>query len=272
MVRQPESQKSQKDRQLSLPVDSPLLAAVRNDRNVMVYPWFPLYKEPRTTKLEFDDGRVEITVRPGPAGMATAWDKEFLIYVISLMAQRMERGELIDQRFTFAAADFFRVAGISDSGRSYQRVEGALDRLQSTSIRTNIQTGGEITKGFFSWLDSAKVTYRLTSRIGPDGEPVRMMDKVTVTLCEWLWRAVKHDNRLFQYDPRFFDLAPLEQRLYEIARAHCSKAGFRMWLDKLQARVGSEDTLRKFKMKLKAISAKKRPLPGYQSVDLAIVD
>ena len=36
-----------------------------------------------------------------------------------------------------------------------------------------------------------------------------------------------------------------------------------MWLDNLQRRVGSQDELRRFKSKLKAIAARKRPLPGY---------
>jgi plasmid replication initiation protein len=262
----PRRSKSPGPSQLVFALDSPLITRVQNDRNVMAFPWFSLAKIVRSTPIEYRDRRVELTVAPGPAGLPTAWDKEFLVYVVSLMAQKLERGESVERTFTFAAADFFRVAGIGASGRSYERIEGALDRLQSVSIRTNIETGGELTKGFFSWLDEAEMVYRDTGEVDRDGAPVRVLDRVTVTVCRWLWRAVQADRQLYAYDPRFFDLPPLEQRLYEIARAHCGKAGFRMWLDRLQACVGSEDRPAKFKAKLVEIAQRRQPLPGYSFI------
>jgi plasmid replication initiation protein len=246
--------------QLSMPgIDSPLLGQVKNDRHVMAYNFFPLSKEAKPHPIRYDDGKVAIEVRG--EDIATIYDKEILIYVVSLMSQRVERGEDVGRQFSFTAGDFFRVAGLSDGSGSYERIEGALGRIQGTQIRTNIVTGGERTREWFSWLDSAKVTYR--KRKDKDGEMVERMEKITVTLCEWLWRAIKIDDAKFVYDPKFFELRPLEKRLYEIARAHCGRGGFRMWLDKLQVRVGSEDTQRKFRMNLKQIADRKRPLPGY---------
>lgn len=233
-------------------LDSPLRTNVQNDRAVMAYQFFHLDRTTRNWPIEYDDGKVKITVT-GEA-IATMYDLEILIYIVSLMAQKMERGELVDKTFKFSAGDFFRVAGVSGGGSAYQRIEGALDRLQGTKIRTNIRTGGEITKGGFSWIDSYEIVYK---------EETGRLDRITVSVCDWLWRAIKMDNNKFVYDPRYFDLPPMEKRLYEMAKAHCGKNGFRMWMDRLQVRVGSEDEPRRFKAKLKAIASRRRPLPGY---------
>lgn len=239
-------------RQLELPaLDSPLRNNVQNDRAIMAYQFFHLDRTVRNWPIEYDDGKVKITVT-GEA-IATMYDLEVLIYIVSLMAQKMERGEPVDRTFKFVAGDFFRVAGVS-GGSAYRRIEGALDRLQGTKIRTNILTGGERTKEGFSWIDNYKIVYK---------EDTGRLDRISVTICEWLWRAIKLDNNKFVYDPKYFDLPPMEKRLYEMAKAHCGKNGFRMWIDRLQVRVGSEDEPRRFKAKLKAISSRKRPLPGY---------
>jgi plasmid replication initiation protein len=238
--------------QLNLPLDSPLRSVVQNDRAIMAYHFFHLDRTPRNWPIQYDDGVVKVTVT-GEA-IATMFDLECMIYVISLMAQKMSRGESVDRQFHFAAGDFFRVAGWDDSGKSYKRMEEALDRLQGTKIRTNIVTGGERTKEGFSWLDNYKLVFK---------EDTGKLDRVSLTLCEWLWRAVKLDNNKFTYDPAYFDLPPLEKRLYEMARAHVGNKGFRMWIDRLQARVGCEDNPRSFKARLKKISQRRRPLPGY---------
>jgi plasmid replication initiation protein len=56
----------------------------------------------------------------------------------------------ISQDFTFTAHDLFSVAGANHSGRSYSRLADALERLQGTQIRTNIEAGGEGEEGFLS--------------------------------------------------------------------------------------------------------------------------
>jgi plasmid replication initiation protein len=241
-----------KPNQLLLPIDSPLKGHVQNDRWMMAYQFVHLDRTNRDWPIVYNDGKVEIRVEGDK--IATMYDLEILIYVVSLMVEKMERGEEVNRAFRFAAHDFFRVAGIDPGGRSYQRIEEALDRLQATRVRTNIVTGGRRVKEMFSWVADAKFAY---------DEGTKVLDWIEVTLCEWLWQAVKLDNNRFIYDPRYFDLPPLEKRLYEIARAHCGKTGFRMWLDHLQKRVGSEDLPRRFKAKLKQIASRKNPLPGY---------
>jgi plasmid replication initiation protein len=130
-----------KPNQLLLPIDSPLKGHVQNDRWIMAYQFFHLDRTNRDWPIVYNDGKVEIRVEGDK--IATMYDLEILIYVVSLMVEKMERGEEVNRAFRFAAHDFFRVAGIDPGGRSYQRIEEALDRLQATRVRTNIVTGGQ---------------------------------------------------------------------------------------------------------------------------------
>ena len=238
--------------------DSPLHGTVKNDRRMMVWNFFSLdTSRSRTETLSYRDGEVAIEVRAGPMGMATMADKELLIYIASLMVEKMNRGEVPGQTFTFTAHDFFRVCGTAAAGSAYERIKGALDRLQGTQVRTNIETGGEGRDEWFSWIKAARLDYRRTA----GGK--RTLKAIQVELCDWLYRAILKDNRVLTYDRKYIELTPLERRLYEIARAHCGhQRGFRINLDKLRQRVGTESDLRRFKYDLRKVADSGR-IPEY---------
>ena len=247
--------------QLSLCLDSPMLGRVKNDRTMMVFNFFSLSRERVDALPVFEDPSlgVRIEVRAKGTGVATIWDKQVLIYVASLMLDKIARGEPVSQRFNFTAHDYFRVCRVSAGGSSYDVLEGALERLQGTQVKTNIETGGEGEDGAFSWISSYKIQYRRDKDTGG-----KAMKSVTVDLCDWLYRAIIRDGRMLTYNPAYFDLAPLERRLYEVARAHCgNQAGFRINLEKLRRRVGSDMEPKKFKQYLMRLQAKRHALPDY---------
>jgi plasmid replication initiation protein len=248
--------------QFVLSLDSPLIGTVKNDRTIMFWNFFSLTKERQTELPTFDDGRIRIEVQGTQAGVANIWDKEVLIYVGSLMQDKINRGEPVDRRFMFTANDFFRVIGIHPGGTAYQRIEESLKRLQGTQITTNIETGGEGEDAAFSWVSDYKIQYRR----GKDGQKV--MKAISLELCDWLYRAVLKDQRMLTHPPAYFKLSPIERRLYEIARSG-PQGGFRMNIEKLRRRVGSESDLKVFKQRLIAISKRKVPLPEY---GLAVVN
>jgi len=244
---------------LNLTLSSPLVGTVKNDRRVMVFNFFTLCKERITELPVYDDGEVRIEVAGTKHGVANMWDKELLIYIASLIQDKINRSEAVGPRVTFTANDFFRVCGISPGGASYDRLEEALLRLQGTQIKTNIRTGGEGETGAFSWISKFRIQYR------ENGKGERTMRSMAVEICDWLFRAITRDNFILTYNSRYFKLGPLEKRLYEIARAHCgNQSGFRMNLAKLRQRVGSDMPLRNFKSRLAKIGAMpKSPLPDY---------
>jgi plasmid replication initiation protein len=243
-------------------LDSPLVGKVKGERASMAYPFFALTKGRRMAPLIYKDQDVTIEIRPSSTGLATIYDKEILLYVASLMVEKMNSGESPGQEFTFTAHDFLRVTGSNRSARSYQRLSHALERLQGTQIRTNIEAGGEGEDGFFSWVSEAKVQYYRT------GNNKKRLKAITIRLCDWLYRAIKKDTRILTYDQQYFSLSPVSRRLYELARSHCGhQERFVIGLEKLRKKVGSEDTLAKFKHQLNKI-AEENHLPEY-SIELA---
>lgn len=243
-------------------LDSPLVGKVKGERASMAYPFFALSKGRRMTPLLYQDSNVSIEIRPSSTGLATIYDKEILLYVASLMVEKMNEGGEPGQEFTFTAHDFLRVTGSNRSARSYERISHALERLQGTQVRTNIEAGGEGEDGFFSWVSEAKVQYYRT------GNDKKRLKAITIRLCDWLYRAIKKDTRILTYDQRYFSLSPVARRLYELARSHCGyQERFVIGLEKLRKKVGSEDTLAKFKHQLGKV-AEEDQLPEY-SIELA---
>jgi plasmid replication initiation protein len=254
------------DVQFSLPllIYSPLVGKIKNDRTMMVWNFFALTKDRVTELPVYDDGRVRIEINGTKNGVATIWDKELLIYIGSLMQDKLNRGETVGRRFTFTAHDFCRVIGIKPSGTAYNRIHEGLGRLQGTQIRTNIETGGTGEDRAFSWVTDYNVEYRRLK----SGE--KEMKSVTLELCDWLYRAILKDGRMLTYHPAYFRLSPLERRLYEIARAHCgNQAAFKINIEKLRLRVGSETPLKQFKAKMVVLSKQEKVLPDY---GLAVID
>ena len=243
-------------------LDSPLVGKVKGERASMAFPFFALSKGRRMTPLLYKDGNVSIEIRPSSTGVATIYDKEILLYVASLMVEKMNEGIDPGQEFSFTAHDFLRVTGSNRSARSYDRISQALERLQGTQVRTNIEAGGEGEDGFFSWVSEAKVQYYRT------GTDKKRLKAITIRLCDWLYRAIKKDTRILTYNQRYFSLSPVARRLYELARSHCGyQERFVIGLEKLRKKVGSEDTLAKFKHQLSKI-AEDDQLPEY-SIEVA---
>lgn len=238
--------------------DSPLHGKVRGERSVMDFPFFALSKVPVEKELEFKIGKLSIQIRPSATGIATMYDKEIILYVASLMNQAIQKGEEVDQNFTFTAHDFFRITGVArPSKRDYDRFTDALERLQGTQIKTNIQTGSKIEKGWFSWLSEATAEYAVL----PSGE--QQLRVVKVRLCPWLHRAIQLDGHIYHYHHDYFRLGTIERRLYEIAHCHCEGEEIELPLELLSRKVGSTANPSKFKQHLKAVEASD-DLPEYK--------
>ena len=243
-------------------LDSPLHGKVRGEQSIMDFPLFSLAKRPQMEAMTYEMDGVKIEIKPSSSGIATMWDKEVLIYVLSLMVQHMgqTRGE-VQNVFTFNAHDFFRATGVGrPSKRDYDRFIEALGRLQGTQIRTNIKTGTVGTKGFFSWFAEAQATTRETASGVDQLMPVR------VQLCDWLVRAVSRDSRIYDYHNDYFRLGSIERRLYELAHCYCGDEEYETPLEMLGAKIGSTSPLRTLKSQLKKIAAGNK-IPSY-SIDV----
>src|SRR3546814_7914548 len=229
-------------------LDSPLLTEVRGERSLMAFPFFALSKGKWTKPLAYKTDTVSIEIVATSKGVATIYDKEVLLYIASLMVAKLEAGVGVSQDFYFTAHDLFRVTGVNGSARSYARLSDALERLQGTQIKTNIEAGGEGQAGFFSWLSEAQLHYTKTKT----GD--QRLKAVKVRLCDWLYRAILRDRRVLDYAPSYFQLGPIERPLYEVARSACVHVAVDFALAELRLPLGYQCSLKHLRYDLKRIA------------------
>lgn len=244
--------------QIDLFLDSIVNAPVKDDRALMEFPFFGLQKRPLMEKLVYDDGQVRIEVSPGERGVATIWDKDVLIYIASLINDRIERGLPVDRKVQFAAHDLLALAKRGTGKQAYELLKDALFRLRSTTITTSIKSAGDVEERGFGWIDSWKIVRRKRA----DGKEI--MQAVEVTLNDWMFRAIVQDRRVLTINPAYFALDKgMERRLYELARKHVGdQPEWRIGLEKLAAKCGSRQELRYFKRDLIKL-AQANTLPDY---------
>ena len=246
--------------QIDLFVESLVAAPLRNDRATMEFPFFALQKRPLMNPIIYQDGNVTIRVSPGERGIASIWDKDVLIYLSSLINAKIERGEEVSRTVRIAAYDMLRVTRRHTGKNGYQEIYDALFRLRSTTITTDIQSGGERETRGFGWIDSFRILTK-ENRAG-----AKVMQGLEITLNDWTFRALVKDRRVLAINPDYFNLTGgLERRLYEIARKHVGRqAEWKVSLLLLAKKCGTmQRNLRRFKFDLKELAELDR-LPDYQ--------
>lgn len=237
------------EQQVDLFLDSVVNAPLRQDRALLEFPFFSLEKRPRMTPMEFHDGKVSIRIEPGAKGVATIWDKDVLIYVVSLLNDRLERGAPVDRKVQFAAHDLLTLTGRGTGKRAYELLLDALDRLRSTHIKTTIEAADQRERRGFGWIE----TYRVVERDTQAGK--RVMTAIEVTLNEWMFRALVQERRVLAISRDYFGLTGgLERRLYELARKHLgNQQEWTIGLAKLADKVGTVRPLKLFASDLRRI-------------------
>jgi hypothetical protein len=236
--------------------------ALKDDGVSMEAPIFTLATKPDTKVWHWEskDKSRSVTVTPSVLGRATQHDKDLLIYVVSQITEALNRGrgDAANRTVRFRVYDYLVSTNKRVGGKEYQRLQDALERLRGTSIKTNIQTGGERVKEGFGIVDSWKIIEK-----SPDDD--RMIG-VEVTLSKWLFNAVQAREVLTISNDYFRLRKPLERRLYELARKHCGhKPDFKMTVKLLCEKCGSQGTLREFRRMLKEI-VEDDLLPDYTMV------
>ena len=246
------------DQQIDLFLDSLVGVPLKDDRALMEFPFFSLQKQPRMEPLVYDDGRTQIKIEPGPKGLATIWDKDVLLYVVSLLNERIERGLAVEHTVRFSAHDLLRVTGRGTGKRSYELLLDALYRLRSTNIVTSIESADLRDRRGFGWIE----TWRVVERKTATGR--KIMAAIEITLNDWMFRALVKERRVLTINPAYFDLeGGLERRVYELARKHLGgQTVWKIGLEKLSRKIGTTRDLRRFKHDLLKMIALDR-IPDY---------
>ena len=233
-------------------------AIPKDDMASMEHPLFSLGTRPdlRILRYAHNDTRIEVT--PSVRGLATIHDKDILIFCISQLMAALNAGRPVARVVQMCAHDLLVATNRDTSGDGYQRLRDAFDRLAGTRISTNQVTGGlEITSGF-GLIEGWEIVRK--SRGG-------RMISVSVTLSEWLFRAVLSKSVLTLSREYFTLRKPLERRVYELARKHCGRQdSWRVSVETLLKKSGSASPRRVFRKMLRDMIAENH-LPDYTIVE-----
>ena len=233
---------------------------LRDQREMMERPFFSLAKSKRVKPIDYrsPDGKLWVHVSGNPDyGMATIWDADILIYCASMLADMARRGiNDVPRKLHLMPYDLLRAIGRQPTGRAYELLGQALDRLVSTTVKTNIRAENR-REATFSWLDG------WTQLVDEKTERSRGQ---TLELSSWFYEGVMMTGGVLSIDRAYFDISGGRERwLYKVARKHAGGAGeggFAISMPTLFEKSGAEGQYRRFKFEIAKI-AERNELPGY---------
>lgn len=233
---------------------------LRDQREMMERPFFSLAKAKRIKPIDYrsPDGKLWVHVSANPDyGIATIWDADILIYCASMLADMQRRGHNdIPRKLHLMPYDLLRAIGRPVTGRAYELLGQSLDRLVSTTVKTNIRAENR-REATFSWLDgwSQLVDERTERSRG-----------MTLELSNWFYEGVLMTGGVLSIDRAYFDITGGRERwLYKVARKHAGgagEAGFCISLPTLFEKSGAEGQYRRFKFEILKL-VERNELPGF---------
>lgn len=231
----------------------------RDNRSVMDVAVFRLSKKEKRAgemiRYELSDGFVEVTA--GPYGMASVWDYDIVLMMVSHLTEAMNRyREGKDAKpgrvFRPHVSDILKFARRGDGSRQVEEVEAALDRLKNTTIKTvrdkPTGKGGTMREAEAEGLISR---YRVLSRTD-----TKKIASVEIEAPEWIYREVVEGKRpeVLTVHPDYFLIEPgIGRFLYRLARRAAGKDQAKWSFQTIYERSGSTGTFKKFCFTLRKI-------------------
>ena len=218
----------------------------KDDTASMEHPLFSLATKPDMRHLVYKNGTNKLEIIPSGRGLPTIFDKDILIFCISQLMHKKNRGEKIGKRVRFSARELLVATNRPTNNLGYNRLEQAFQRLRGTTFTTNIETGNRIETRIFGLIDEGGFVRTADERF--------RLDYCEIVLSDWVMRAIEADEVVSISNDYFRLRRPLERRLYEIARKHCGKQKkWHIGLAKLQEKTGSNAPLKRFRLNLREI-------------------
>jgi len=233
----------------------------------MEYPLYQLQNNKNNLLMEktFKYKGVTIELSSGKHGLPTMKDKTVLVFIVSQLMQLKndkalaKDGGVVGRKISFQAKDCSDFTNRSGCGKGNEALWLALERLQGTTMKSNVSFGKNSDIESEIRGQSLLGEYKIRRY---KNDPQRRLDSVEVEVSSWIYNAVMTDNVL-TLSPRYFDLSPTEQRIYELARKHAGeKQEFAFKFDTLYLKSGCENTKAKFRYQLRTI-CKTDDMPDY---------
>ena len=215
------------------------------------FPFFALAPQPYHGIRRFEDEHGNyIELLPGPYGLPTIQDQDILIYCMSVAMAEIRRGRPVPERVQMSAGELLRFTNRTIGGRQYDAVEGAIYRLTTLTLKTNLRGEEATYTELFGIVDRASMVRRHSLERRHGGALLGC----SIVLSKWIREALEARRVLTLHDDYFRLKTPLERAVYQVVRKHCGEQ--RMWnigLAKLQGKVGSSSHLRYFRRQIRTI-------------------
>jgi plasmid replication initiation protein len=232
-------------------------AKPRDQRDLMERPFFSLAKSKRIVPILYEAGDIRVEVLAVQEhGMATIWDADVLIWAASQIIEAENLGLRTSRFLRFTPYQLLTAIGRETGARDYRLLKGALTRLQSTVIRTNIRHGENWRRHQFSWINEWEELTRADGRV----------EGMEFVLPDWFYRGVIDRSLVLTIDPAYFRLTGgIERWLYRVARKHAGRqpSGWLFDVPHLHEKSGSLVRVSDFALQLRRIVLR-QPLPGYR--------
>lgn len=228
----------------------------RSDLASMEHPIYSLSTLPDRRRLSYSNGEARIEIIPSTLGLPTVFDKDIMIYCISKLMQMRNNGDAIGPCVRLTTHDMLVETNRPTNNLGYERLLPALNRLKGVTINTTIATGKSVTTRGFGLIDE----FEYNRKGSMFSDRLRYLE---VRLSDWVYRAITSTEVLTISRDYFRLRAPVDRRIYELARKHCGKqAKWRVGIDTLQYKVGSQQERRFFVRHLNRLVASNH-LPDY---------
>ncbi|MCB0845005.1 MAG: replication initiator protein A [Bacteroidetes bacterium] len=237
----------------------PTSIAVKDQQDLMQYPFFSLSKRKRLSPIEYDDGRVKIKVMAlHDLGMASIFDADILVYAASQIREAVNKGNPDPgRRLRVSRYDILNFVGKATNGKSYKQLENALDRLYGTVFKTTIrrEKNGDVFGKIkpIKWLDDYEI-------ITKNNRPIAL----EIELPQWLYDGILNDERVLTIDRAYFELeGGLERFIYRLCRKVAGETReLQMKLETVHKRSGSPEKPGKFRKAVERV-IENQSIPGY---------
>jgi len=241
----------------------------RDSRSIMDVAVFRLSKRDKRAgeviRYDLPDGYVEVTA--GPYGMASVWDYDLVLMMISYMTEAMNRyregkGNKPGRVWRLHMNDILKFCRRGNGGRQAEEVEAALDRLKGTTIKNVRERKSPNGQRMMREVEAEGLisSYKVLSRTD-NGR----IASVEIEAPKWLHQEITEGKNpdVLAVHPDYFLIDPgIGRYIYRQARRAAGK-GQAVWaFQTLYQRSGSTGTLKKFTENLRKIIAA-NDLPEY---------
>ncbi|PRG49302.1 replication protein RepA [Burkholderia multivorans] len=233
----------------------------RDNRSMMDVAVFRLSKDKKRAgeviRYDLPDGYVE--VKAGPDGMASVWDYDIVLMLVSHMTEAMNRhregrGEKPGRVFRPHVSDILKFCRKGDGTRQFEEVEAALARLQGTIIKS-VREVPRAGKRALREVESEGLIsrHRVVSRTDTG-----KVASVEIEAPNWIYREVTEGKRpdVLTVHPDYFLIEPgIGRFVYRLARRAAGKSKAKWAFQTIYQRSGSTGTFKEFCRILRRIIA-----------------